>query len=767
MAKVKRSRSKRLVLDVGNSAVRLCELSSTKTGYQLTKYYHREFPIEPAMDEEKQREVRRDVVRNLLKDAKVRHKKTIFGVPGQSVFTRTRALPPVPEYKVTQIVKYEIQQQIPFSLDQIAFDYQVLQRTEAGGYEVLMAAIKVDVVEKRLEVIRDVKRLVDTVDVCPLSAYNWLKYTGEFGDQGDCVALIDLGAATTDIVIERENQFRFTRSLNIGGNDITSAIAAEFGIGWAEAEKMKRERGFAPSGDAQRDGKGGEIIGRVLNRLISEVSRSFAYFRSQPGGGPVSRIIVTGGGACLRNIIPFLQRQLGIEVRIAQPLAGLAIAPGAQEVNEHPEQAAVVLGLALRTCERVTIGVNLIPPRIREAAKHKDQAVYWALSILTLGLIIASIIPVMAQRNKMVQDQIELEKSAIAKYDPRLTRMSGSPSTWKSPYETELTDTITKISKFKDEVTKLDEALTKRQFWMDHLVNINDARPRGQFLLLWSVETTTLGPNVAATTASRPMMTSEEEEEDTYYTPAGGGFGPMAPPPLKYSSTGFRGIEPLGGRMSSGSAGMPGSIGGMGSASARRTGAATTASMRTPAQGATSDVGGPGEYNAITIQGFAGSIDTILLYVENLKNSKKYVEGGVFYDERFTDPIMATALDNAWSYSPQARGGIPGVGMGGGGMMGGGGQGNRNRRDDDDDYNNSGGMSMSMGGDGGGSYPGNRANTISLWNEPSAMYPFKIDLQFSGERADEMKATPEQVRGSRTSSSGDDDGRDDRGRRRR
>ena len=92
MAKVKRSRSKRLVLDVGSSAVRLCELSSTKTGYQLTKYYHREFPIEPAMDEEKQREVRRDVVRNLLKESKIRHKKTIFGVPGQSVFTRTRAL---------------------------------------------------------------------------------------------------------------------------------------------------------------------------------------------------------------------------------------------------------------------------------------------------------------------------------------------------------------------------------------------------------------------------------------------------------------------------------------------------------------------------------------------------------------------------------------------------------------------------------------------------------------------------------------------------
>ena len=758
MAKVKRSRSKRLVLDVGSSAVRLCELSSTKTGYQLTKYYHREFPIEPAMDEEKQREVRRDVVRNLLKESKIRHKKTIFGVPGQSVFTRTRALPPVPEYKVTQIVKYEIQQQIPFSLDQIAFDYQVLQRTEAGGYEVLMAAIKVDVVEKRLEVIRDVKRQVDTVDVCPLAAYNWLKYTGEFGEQGDCVALIDLGAATTDIVIERENQFRFTRSLNIGGNDVTSAIAAEFGIGWAEAEKMKRERGFAPSGDVQRDGKGGEIIGRVLNRLISEISRSFAYFRSQPGGGPVSRIIVTGGGACLRNIIPFLQRQLGIEVRIAQPLAGLAIAPGAQEVNEHPEQAAVVLGLALRACERVTIGVNLIPPRIREAAKHKEQAVYWALSILTLGLILASTIPVMAQKNKMVQDQIDIEIRAISDYDPRIPKMPGMPNTWISQHEKDLKDTIAKISQFKDEVTKLDTTFAARQFWMDHLVTLNDARPKGQFLLLWSVETTTLGA-ADALAQSRPGMQamSDDDEEDDSGMSMMPTRGALTPPPLKYSSTGFRGIEPMS-RMSSGSTSMPG-IGSMRPGAPRATPAA--APRAGAAAGAAPQIEGPGDYNALTIQGFASSIETILQYVDNLKNSKKFVEGGVFYDERFTDPIAPTALDNAWSYSPSAQGGIPsGVGLRGGMSSGGGAR--RNRYDDDEDDSG-----MMRGGIGSNPYTSRPVGTGgSMWNEPSAMFPFRIDLQFSGERADQMKPTAEQTRGvRRTSSSADDE--DDRGRRRR
>ena len=107
--------------------------------------------------------------------------------------------------------------------------------------QVMMAAIKTDVVDKHVQVVEACKRSVEVVDVCCIAAYNWLKHTGEFGDQGECVALIDMGAATTDIVIEREGRFRFTRPLNFGGNDVTRAIAAAFSVNFQDAERMKRE----------------------------------------------------------------------------------------------------------------------------------------------------------------------------------------------------------------------------------------------------------------------------------------------------------------------------------------------------------------------------------------------------------------------------------------------------------------------------------------------------------------------------------------------
>ncbi len=476
------------MLDIGTSAVRLCELVQTKTGFQLAKYYQREFNTDPALSEEERQANVLETITDLVKESKNRARRVNFGVPLQSVFTRKRALPPVPEHKVPQIVRYEIQQQIPFSLDQIALDYQVLDRTEAGGYDVLMAAVKVDVVDKRTEIIRKLKRSIGVVDVSPIAAYNWLKYTGEFGEEGECVALIDLGASTTDIVIEREGQLQFPRSLNLGGNDITAAISSAFGMTFPEAEQLKRQKGFAPTGDPQRDGRGGEVIGGVLNRLIAEINRTLAYFRSQPGGGPVSRVVVTGGGSCLRNIIPFLQRQLGMEVRIAQPLAGLAIGPGAQDVNEHPEQAAVALGLALRAVGDVSISLSLIPPAIRQQAELRRQYLYWGLIALSSLLVMASIVPDIQNRNRMIEERIDKAESVIHAFDPEATVWSAAGT----GHADRLKQLKILVRKFDAVIGRIDDAYEKRQSWLTFLKAVTDSRPKDKGIWVSSFSSVTL-----------------------------------------------------------------------------------------------------------------------------------------------------------------------------------------------------------------------------------------------------------------------------------
>lgn len=505
MAGLTGGKKKRLVLDIGASAIRLAELAQTKAGYQLVKYHQREFNSDPALDEEERKATKQKALAELLKEAKVRTRKTIFGVPGQSVFTRSRSLPPVPEYKVSQIVRYEIQQQIPFSLDQIAMDYQILGRTDAGGYDVMMAAIKVDVVDKLIEILQASRRVIDVADVNPLAAYNWLKHTGEFGGAGDCVALVDIGAATTDIVIEREGQFRFTRPLNLGGNDITLAIASAFGMNFSDAERLKRQRGFAPTGDPNTDGQGGEVIGNVLQRMVSEIMRSFAYFRTLPGGGQVNRVILCGGGACLRNIIPFMQRQIGLEVRIAQPLAGLAVAPGGQQVSDKPEQACVALGMALRCQQTVALEINLIPPRVLEAARRREAAFYWGLSLATLALTMACIIPQSAKENEKVLAEITSVKEKIRRYDPEVvvrgfTDSNVPPSTKLSEFRKIQGD----INGLKSTVEKLEKERDLRNFWLEEMSLINDTRPEKMWFSAIETSTITDAATAAATGGGAP-----------------------------------------------------------------------------------------------------------------------------------------------------------------------------------------------------------------------------------------------------------------------
>jgi type IV pilus assembly protein PilM len=746
MAKVKRSRAKRrLVLDIGSRAVRLCELSQTKTGLQLTKYLQRPFDIDPAMEEEEKRRIRSDVVKDLLKESKVRAKKTIFGLPGQSIFNRTRALPPVPEHKVTQIVRYEIQQQIPFSLDQIAFDYQVLQRTEAGGYDVLMAAIKVDVVEKHLAILQDIKRQVDTVDVCPLAAYNWLKHTGEFGEEGECVAFIDLGAATTDIVIERGNQFRFARPLSIGGDTITEGISKAFGMSFMDAERLKKERGFAPTGDPRRDGKGGEVIGQSLSRLVAEITRTFAYFRSQPGGGPVSRVVVAGGGACLRNIVPYLQRELGLEVRIAQPLSGLAVGPGAQEVNEYPEQACVVLGLALRCCQTVPVEINLIPPRITEGARRREQALYWILSGITLAFILASIIPANAHKHEALRKEIEEVERVIGLYDaglllslkqedlaapetteapdpteanaPGADGLKTTPKEQKSDYELELEEAKGNVALQAFQLRLLNDIQENRPDWIEYLVSIGEARPKGKGVWFSAVESCVIRPRTEgdeASTGSRGFARAAAENR----TLGGGratrgdrasGEGQAAESAREpgIAVEGFTGIAPAKG-------GGEATLGGVGLGRATRSGSGSD-------QAPTQRAGQPKNPNGLSIVGYAQDPESIWEFVENLKEGGAFPHG-VHFDESTANRVPPTVLNNA------AVGGGPTGGASAGGAVGGGALRGRT---------GGGGLRGLAGRTGFGARgmpaapPMGRSGTLSSLAPQSTLTSFRIQVQFA------------------------------------
>ncbi len=640
-----RKGKKRVVLEISTTAVRLCEFVKTKTGLQLSKYIERVVSYDPKLDEEQRRELKRKAISDVLKEAKVKSRRVIVAVPGQSVFVRVRSLPPVSLGKIDQIVRYEIQQQIPFDLKQIAIDYQILAHPEGGGYEVLMTAIKVDVVDKFLSVLEGMRLQPDIVDVVPFASYSWLKHVGEIPTHGECVALIDFGASSTNIVVEKDGILRNTRTLNIGGNDITQAIADTFNIPFDEAEKLKCERGFAPTGNPQIDGKGGEAIGKVLNRLVNEILRSFSYFRSLPGGAQVTRVYVCGGGSALRNLIPYLRRALGIEVKPVQPLNNVSIAPEAQSVVQHPERASVVLGLGLRNWQDTAIDINLIPPRILEIRRRKEQAVYWAFSMVTLALIMASVIPVHANQNKLVKQRIEELKRYVAMYDPEVAQNPERPSQLKN----DLANAKIEIETLKKRVEALDRAKNNRRFWLDELSLVLSARPpRTDKDGIWfsSVETVWIQESQqGAPQLQRPLPQV-----------------PGVPQPgvsrqTNYNITGFPGI---GARTGIVGAGMGGGGRGL-----FRGESAPAPPIGVPSQQQTQQQVQIPFANGLRIMGLATSDTVIKTFVENLKKVTQTLPDGsvlrcdpVIFSEASVQPVGWDALYNAQSAFQGAGAGI-------------------------------------------------------------------------------------------------------------
>jgi type IV pilus assembly protein PilM len=469
-----RARSKCFAVDLGASSVKVCELKQTSSGLQLTKFAHINLGIDPSMPPEEKEALKLEGISRALKAGGFKSKRVLFAVPGQSVFVRNRLLPPVQESRLDRIVQYEIQQQIPFPLSQIALDYQVIKRTETREFDVMMTAIKVDTVDSLAGVILDSKLRIDAVDVSPVATYNWLRFNEELSkEEGETTACVDIGASTTDIFIERNGEFRFTRSLTVAGNHITEAIKEALSVPYEEAERLKVTLGRAPlesegpPDTSTQEGKVAAVIGEVLGRLAHEINRSFGFFRTQSGGSPAARVVLCGGSAALRNVEQFMVQRLEVPVTLAEPFKKLTLAPTAATAQAIPHLLPTCLGLALRSVQACPLEINLIPPRIVEAEKRKERSVYWALSFLTLVLIVMATVPITYEKHEsMEKEKVRLEEE-IARYNE---------------YELERKALADQRDDFKLKYAKLNEMAGGIWTWLAPLEAVCTAVPRGVWL---------------------------------------------------------------------------------------------------------------------------------------------------------------------------------------------------------------------------------------------------------------------------------------------
>lgn len=380
-----------LTLDVGASTIKLAEFQVSKD-HQLTllNYGTRAIGLDP-QDEANRMVYTGSAVDELFKEMGLKPGHVLLSLSGQHVFSRYVKLPPVSGDKVSQIVEYEAKQNIPH-LDEVVWDRQILPGGD-GEMDVLLAAVKQDIVENLAEAVRASGLETELVDISIAALYN--SYRHSYPDNDGCTMILDMGAKTTSVIFAEDERV-WSRSFPVSGHTITQNIANDFKISFGEAEALKEQvsmvalgGAYEPLEDPQAD-QVSKCIRSSMTRMHAEIVRSVNTYRSQQNGQAPQKILLTGGSCVMTYLDVFLQEKLGIEVEYFNPLQAIQIAPNVDEERLAADWhlLAEVVGLGMRKVGSTPVEINLLPPSIvRESIFRRKQGFLAGSLFLVVALL--------------------------------------------------------------------------------------------------------------------------------------------------------------------------------------------------------------------------------------------------------------------------------------------------------------------------------------------------------------------------------------------
>jgi type IV pilus assembly protein PilM len=315
------------------------------------------------------------VLASFWRENKISEKKVVIGVANQKVVVRVIEMPYMSEHELRSAIQYQINDYIPIPIEEAIIDFQIISEHEnADGNKmmnVLVVAARKDMVENTIAAVKGAGLKPVVVDVSSLAFARAImgnmpeKVLADEEDYG-ATALINISASLTDIVVIEDDIPKFTRISSFGGNVFTEALSEQLGVSIEFAEDLKARIGLPPvNGEAvelSEDQEVNQYINAVhsvleqeMSRFIAEIRRSLDYYVVQATRVKrIDRVVVSGGGAKLKNFIEHLKHHLQMEVEVGRPLQNIQIKRKAQfaDIEEDELSMAICLGLGMRGVDR-------------------------------------------------------------------------------------------------------------------------------------------------------------------------------------------------------------------------------------------------------------------------------------------------------------------------------------------------------------------------------------------------------------------------------
>jgi len=334
-------------VDIGSSAVKLVQLKESKGVYRLQAYGVKELPAEAIVDNAIMDSTAVvDAVSELLSETKVKVKNVATSISGHSVIIRKISLPTMPEDELEKSIQYEAEQYIPFEINEVFLDFQILgtDPEDPSQMKVLLVAAKKDFVNDYLAVFREAGLNPVVVDIDGFATQNMFEANYGLADE-EVFALVNMGASAININIIKDGESVFTRDIQTGGNSVNEELQKRLGLTEEDAERAK----LGVAVDGVDPGALKEIITDTAGNIAQEVQRSLDFFSATSADERVQKVFLAGGVSKMAEVSESLQTRLGIPIEVVEPFKGIvASAKDEEELASVGPTLSVALGLAMR-----------------------------------------------------------------------------------------------------------------------------------------------------------------------------------------------------------------------------------------------------------------------------------------------------------------------------------------------------------------------------------------------------------------------------------
>jgi type IV pilus assembly protein PilM len=358
-------------LDIGTDHIRVAQVKSVGAGFQLTGYNMVGVPMGAVVEGEiVDVEAVAASIRELVRTSGLHAKDCAIGVSNQKVVVRLIDLPFMERAELQGAIQYQAQDYIPIPIEDAILDFQIIgdymTTSDEHMMEVVLVAAQRDMIGNAVRAVEEAGLRLQQIDVTSFAIVRALVpplqsvLPDESEEAGEATGIIHIASGLTNIAVVEKGVPRFTRVSALAGNQFTQAIANALNLTFDEAEELKVRVGLPdidqrspselpPDLDPVQAQTAQDALEREVSKFIAEVRRSLDYYLTQATQvRTIRKIMLTGSGAQLSNLAGYLEKGLQAEVRLADPLAWIQVAPHAAQAAQADRMGSVAaIGLAM------------------------------------------------------------------------------------------------------------------------------------------------------------------------------------------------------------------------------------------------------------------------------------------------------------------------------------------------------------------------------------------------------------------------------------